>query len=181
MTWPFQFDNDRIAELFNNICGTLISATFIFLFVYYNRKKPKLKVKSTNFWIGRNGVSQLISDPVSYIGTINFAIENESIYTAYNLKLVSIGRVFPSDTQFLREAFNLKSNEEKQLTLAFNLSVPKIEIMKNLPESFLLDNLYILQLEHKYKVPFYINISYRNDDNRNIKKRLMINFEFITR
>ena len=66
MAWPFYFDADRMAEMFNSVFSTLIAASLIFLFVYYNRKKPILKVENQNIMIGSNGATQLIADPIQY-------------------------------------------------------------------------------------------------------------------
>lgn len=107
---------------------------------------------------------------------MDFTIENYSIYTAYHLTIASIEKIFSPDTHFTRQLNNLTSNEARRINVVFYLSVPKSEIMKNRPDDPSYDREYILELEQKYKLPFYIYLNYRNDENRAFKKRLRVKY-----
>jgi hypothetical protein len=174
MTWPFHFDLDRLAEIVNSVISTLTAATVIFIFIYYNRKKPIFKITTPQVRAGRVGATQLITDPVPYFCTIIFSIENDSIYTAYNFRLTAIDPIFPNGADFPKEAVNLKSSESKVITINFYFQVAKSEIMKGRPDDWASDSEYTNDLVEKFTRPFFINLSYRNDDNRFIKKKLLI-------
>lgn len=172
MSWPFHFDYDRAAEMFNSVFSTLTAASLIF--IYYNRKKPVFKITASQITAGRNGATQLLTDPVPYICTLIFTIENDAIYTAYNFRITAIDPVFPPGTDYPKEAINLKSSESKVITIRLHLSVTKNEIMKGRPEDWSLDTEYANNLTRQYSRPFFIKLSYRNDDNRFINKKVII-------
>jgi hypothetical protein len=128
MSWPFHFDYDRLAEMINSVLSSLTVATVIFVFIYYNRKKPIFKTSSAHVRAGRHGPTQLITDPVPYFCTIIFTIENDSIYMAYNFRVTAVDPIFPIDTDYPKEALNLKSSDSKVITINFYFPVAKSEL-----------------------------------------------------
>jgi hypothetical protein len=158
----------------NSVLSSLTAATIIFIFIYYNRKKPIFKTSSAQVRTGRYGPTQLITDPVPYFCTIIFNIENDSIYTAYNLRLTGIDPIFPNGADYPKDAVNLKSSDSKVITINFYFQVAKSEIMRGRTDDWSWDTEYTNTLNIQYRKPFLINLSYRNDDNRFIQKKLLI-------